>query len=252
MSFIGPLKPLLTTLVLPPAGPLLLVFGGLWMVRRRHRSAWTVVGLGALALWLCCTPFCAVLLRQTLLTHYPPVTPAHLKDSQAIVVLGGGVDWDAPEYGMPILSPTAHERLLYGAHLARQSKLPLIFSGGKGWAAPSELLVDEAAVAATVLQREFNRGFDGVDDASRDTRENAQRSYERLSKQGITRILLVTNDWHMQRSVRNFEQAGFVVQPAPMGYLQSTLAWHQKYLPTEQGLNATRKVLREYLGLLFT
>jgi uncharacterized SAM-binding protein YcdF (DUF218 family) len=69
---------------------------------------------------------------------------------------------------------------------------------------------------------------------------------------GITRILLVTNDWHMQRSVRNFEQAGFVVQPAPMGYIHAPMTWESAYLPSEGGLEITRKVLREFLGLLMT
>ena len=252
MSFIGPLKPLLTTLLLPPAGPLLLVFLGLLLDKYKRRWAWGLVFTGTLVLWLACCNFFAYGLSQVLLKTYPAVTASELKNSQAIVVLGGGVDLYAPEYGETILGGTAHERLLYGAHLARQSQLPLIYSGGIGWGAPSEQNATEAAVAARALQRELGMRFEWVDDQSRDTRENAQRSFEQLSKQGITRILLVTNDWHMQRSVRNFAQAGFVVQPAPMGYIQPPLNWQQKFLPSEGGLDNSRKVLREFLGRLLT
>ena len=252
MSFIGPLKPLLTTLLLPPAGPLLLVFLGLLLAKFKRRWAWGLVFTGTLIMWLACCNATAYGLNRLLLKTYPAVTATQLQENQAIVVLGGGVDLHAPEYGEPILAETAHKRLLFGAHLARQSKLPLIYSGGIGWAAPGAQQRSEAEVAAEALKRELGMSFTWVDDQSRDTRENAQRSFEQLSKQGITRILLVTNDWHMQRSVRNFEQAGFVVQPAPMGYTQPPLRFDTDFLPSGGGLRDTRRVLHEALGRLMT
>ena len=252
MSFIAPFKPMLTSLVLPPTGPLLLVFLGLLLVKFKRRWAWGLVFTGTLVLWLACSNFFAFGLSHVLLKSYPAVTASELKNSQAIVVLGGGVELFAPEYDAPVLTGTAHMRLLYGAHLARQSRLPLVFSGGIGWGAPSEQRASEAAVAAVALERELGMKFSWVDDQSRDTRENAQRSFEQLSKLGITRILLVTNDWHMQRSVRNFEQAGFVVQPAPMGYIQPPLRIESDYLPSANGLRDTHRVLREFLSLLLT
>jgi uncharacterized SAM-binding protein YcdF (DUF218 family) len=189
MSFIGPFKPLLTTLLLPPAGPLLLVFLGLLLAKFKRRWAWGLVFTGTLIMWLASCSATAYGLNRLLLTTYPAVSASQLQDSQAIVVLGGGVDLYAPEYGETILGGTAHERLLYGAHLARQSKLPLVYSGGIGWGAPSDQHATEAAVAASALQRELDMAFTWVDDQSRDTRENAQLSFEHLSKQGITHIL---------------------------------------------------------------
>jgi uncharacterized SAM-binding protein YcdF (DUF218 family) len=56
----------------------------------------------------------------------------------------------------------------------------------------------------------------------------------------------------MQRSVRNFEQAGFVVQPAPMGYTQPPLRLDTDFLPSGGGLRDTRRVLHEALGRLMT
>lgn len=252
MSFIGPLKPLLAALILPPTGPLLLLCAGVLLATFKKRWAWHLVFTGTLVLWLASSGFFAYGLNQVLLKTYPPVTAAQIKDSQAIVVLGGGVDLYAPEHDAPILAETAHMRLLYGAHLARQSQLPLVFSGGIGWGAPYEQRISEAQVAAVALARESGLKFAWVDEASRDTRENAQRSFEQLSQQGITRILLVTNDWHMQRSLRHFEQAGFKVSPAPMGYIQPPLRFDADYLPSANGLRDTRRVLREFLGLLLT
>jgi uncharacterized SAM-binding protein YcdF (DUF218 family) len=252
MSFIGPFKPLLTTLLLPPAGPLLLVFLGLLMARFKRRWAGALVLTGSVVLWLACCNATAYGLNRLLLQTYPAVTMAQLQDSQAIVVLGGGVDLYAPEHDAPILGETAHMRLRYGVHLARQTQLPLVYSGGKGWAAAGAQQDSEAAVAANALSREHGLTFAWVDETSRDTRENAQRSFEQLSQQGLTRIVLVTNDWHMQRSLRHFEQAGFKVQPAPMGYTQPPLRWDTDFLPSGGGLRNTRRVLHEFLGLLMT
>jgi hypothetical protein len=59
---------------------------------------------------------------------------AELKKSPrtAIVVLGGGRRLLAPEYGVATLTPRSIERLRYGVWLARETGLPLAFSGGVG------------------------------------------------------------------------------------------------------------------------
>ena len=252
MTLLGPLKPLLTTLVMPPAGPMLLMLTGALIASHRRRLGQVLMGLAFASLWLLSCHATALGLNHWLLKSYPALQTEQLQQAQAIVVLGGGVHTHAPEYQHAILAPDAHMRLLYGVHLAKQSHLPLVYAGGKGWGAPEGQLDSEAAVAAYVLARDSQMRFAWVDDQSRDTRENAQRCFEQLNAQGITTIALVTHDWHMQRSVRNFEQAGFQVLPAPMGYLQPLMRWDNDWLPSPGGLGESRTVLREWLGLLLT
>ena len=79
MSFIGPLKPLLTTLLLPPAGPMLLVFLGLLLARFKRRWAWGLVFTGTLILWLACCKATAYGLNRLLLKTYPAVTAAQIQ-----------------------------------------------------------------------------------------------------------------------------------------------------------------------------
>jgi uncharacterized SAM-binding protein YcdF (DUF218 family) len=252
MTLLGPLKPFLTNLIMPPAGPLLLMLGAAFLARYRRRLAWGLAGLAVVSLWVLSCQATAYGLNHWLLKSYPAIKLDQLKQAQAIVVLGGGVALNVPEYERPILADAAHMRLTYGIHLAKQSQLPLVYAGGIGWGAPQAQIDTEAAVAAYVLARDHQMRFAWVDDQSRDTRENAQRSHEQLHGQGIQTIALVTNDWHMQRSVRNFEQSGFKVLPAPMGYIQTPIGWDRGYLPSENGLENTRTILREWLGLLFT
>ena len=103
-------------------------------------------------------------------------------------------------------------------------------------------------MAQRVAQDAFGWPLRWAESQSRDTQENAQQSFRLLSAQGITRIGLVTDSWHMARSVRQFERAGFVVTPIPMahpGKLNNLLDW----VPNSGALMTSAQVIRERLGL---
>ena len=252
MFSLGFLKPLLTALVLPPGGLLLLIFLAGLLVRKFQRAARVAVLICSLAMWLLACDATAYGLNRLLLTSYAPVSAKDLDKAQAIVVLGGGVEQFAPKYGGEELTDIAYKRLAYATLLAKRTELPMLYAGGKGWAASDSQRHSEAEVAEQTLARDFDRQLRWQDSTSRDTRENALRAFEILSPGGIQRIALVTNDWHMQRSVRNFEQAGFEVMPAPMGYLQPPVNLPIDFFPTANGLRHSYWVLREWLGIRLT
>ena len=252
MFYIGALKPLLTALVLPPGGLLLLLILACLLARRFQRLAWALVLTSTTALWVLSCDATAYGLSRLLLTTYAPLSVEDESKAQAIVVLGGGVDLFAPEFGSEELTNTGYKRLVYAAYLAKRTQLPVLYAGGKGWGASSSQMGSEAEVAAHAMKRDFGLQLQWLDRESRDTRENASRAYELLSPLDKKRILLVTNDWHMQRSLRNFQQAGFSVTPAPMGYLQPPVNTPIDYLPTANGLRHSYWVLREWLGLVMT
>jgi hypothetical protein len=249
---LGVLKPLLTLLFLPPVGPMLLLLLACLLARKYQRWAWRMVVVSCISLWLLGSQAAAYGLSRLLLKTYDPVNAASLEKAQAIVVLGGGIDLHSPEYGEAVLNNTAHARLRYGAHLKRNTHLPMMFSGGKGWSAGSLQSQSEAEVAAQTALRELNMSIDWLDSESKDTRQNAEYAYQILAPEGKKRILLVTNDWHMQRSVRNFEAAGFTVIPAPMGYLQTPNNPLFDYLPSSGGMGTTQLILKEWIGRLLT
>src|ERR1700722_4053818 len=94
-------KALLRQLILPPAGPLLLAFIGLFWLRHGPRVGRALIGLGLASLWLLSTPVVADALSR-LAEHYPPLDLSRPSGAQAIVILGGGGWRDtAPEYGGP-------------------------------------------------------------------------------------------------------------------------------------------------------
>lgn len=248
-------KPFLTTLVLPPLPMLLLVLVGARLMFRRRLLAWCLVLLGVLGIWFSCTPALAKGLQLWLFRPIPALDEAQVAELKraprtVIVVLGGGRREYAPEYGVSTLNARSAERLRYGVWLARQTELPLAFSGGVGHGARPG--ASEAEIAARVAERELGRPLKYTEGESRDTRENAFKTLEILAPAGIEKIVLVTHDYHMQRSVANFERAiggrKISVLAAPMGLSPSARFSASDWLPSADGFERTRLVLHEWLG----
>jgi len=245
----GEIKTLLTALAMPPAGPLLVALLGLCFARRVLGRVLLLSGLGSL--WLLSTNVVAVVLSAALLPQFQPLKASDLmtEQVQAIVVLGGGVLARAPEYGQAQPSANTLARLRYGVALARQTGRPLAFSGGVGWAAAGTATPGEAEVAQQFLRQDYGVALRWSEGASRDTRENANKLRPLLQQDGISRIALVTDAWHMPRSVMAFEQAGFEVTPAPTGFIAARERPLLEWLPSAHGLLSSRQVLREWLAI---
>ncbi len=232
------LKTLLKTVILPPAGPLLLAFVGVFLIRRRPRlaRACLVVGLGSL--WLLATPLVSDAITG-LVEYYPPLDFRAASGAQAIVVLGGGGQRRvAPEYGGPAAEPYLLERLSYGAYLAGKTGLPILVTG---------MGIEAAAMRAT-LQRNFSLEPRWVDANAYDTFENARNSVQLLKADGVQRIVLVTRASHMRRAVAEFRSAGVEVAPAPVGMLGVRDVNAMTYLPNPDALLRACLSINELLG----
>ncbi|MGE5116853.1 MAG: YdcF family protein [Betaproteobacteria bacterium] len=253
-------KAVLAALVLPPVPLLLLALAGGALLWRRRGVGWLVLGIGVVGGWLCgCAGFGELLDRALL--HPPPALSAQQRAALrlqartdhdvAIVVLGGGRELLAPEYGASSLPALALERLRYGVWLGRETGAPLAFSGGPGFGHEGEIA--EAEIAARIAAADFGRPLRWLETASRDTRENAARSIALLRPAGVATIVLVTHGWHMPRAARAFREAsqGRVrIVAAPMGLAPRVERPLLRWMPTAQGLAHVHHVLHEALGLL--
>jgi len=249
-------KPVLTALLLPPVPLLVLVLIGARLIPVRRGVGWTIVVASVVLLWLASCSGSAELLSQTLLRPPSALGPERIKalktDTRAptaIVVLGGGMEPHAPEYGAASLRYPSLERLRYGLWLARETGLPVAFSGGVGWAQPDATA--EARIAARIAATEFGRPLKWTEDESRDTRENATHSIALLKRSGIRHIVLVTHAVHMPRALRAFEDAArgeIRIEAAPMGLAQRVDLPLLRWLPSTSGTIDVRAILRELVG----
>ena len=244
------LKPYLIALALPPASLLVLILIGALLISSKPKLAKRVILFSVTALWLLSTNAFSVWFHNQVIPEYPLVTAKDLKEKsvQVIVVLGGGVVVGLPG-GDQEMSKTSLERLRLGAQLARQSGLPLVFSGGSGWGA-KDSKVAEADVAEKVLQDAFGIKLNYKESSSRDTQENAVNTWALLSKQGIQRIALVTHSTHMPRASAEFKKLGFEVKVAAMGQPTAGSEPILRWIPGAANLELSQSVLRELLARL--
>jgi uncharacterized SAM-binding protein YcdF (DUF218 family) len=256
-------KSTLTALVLPPLPFLLLVLVGARLMFRHRLLAWALVLVGVAGVWAASTTAVGTGLMQVLLQPPRVLAAGDIKDLKSlagglpkttIVVLGGGRDTLAPEFGVSNLKRYSMERLRFGIWLSRETTLPIGMSGGVGHGAnegPSE-----AEIGQRIAEREFGRKLQWIESTSRDTNENAINTIRLLKPMGYTRIVLVTHAFHMRRAKAAFERAALreglplVVLAAPMGMAAFSSQTNTGWLPSTEGFEYTRLALREWLGRL--
>ena len=252
-------KPIIAALLLPPVPWLVMAVIAFRWVGRRHWLGGWLLTLALAGGWLSHCQAVGQYL-ETLVSPASALSQAQVAELKrtlpgrkpVILVLGGGAQAMAPEYGEPHLSDSAFQRLHYGLWLSRQLQAPVMVSGGLGNRQAGGPI--EATVANGIAQRDYGVTLRWQEAASRDTRENARFSLLMLRKEGITDLLLVTHGWHMARSLRAFQEEaariGFVgrIVPAPMGLGESLGTPVLRWMPSPEGYRQVHRVLRELLG----
>lgn len=234
-------------LLLPPGVNIALGIVGLALWRRARLLALVLCMLSFGGLLVLSMPKVGNALLADL-ERFPARAPgaAVPEEVKAIVVLGGGRNRNAPEYGGETVWVDTLQRLRYAARLHKETGLPIAVSGGV-------VLGDESVPVAKlmrdVLVDEFAVPVRWVEDASRNTQENADNVTRLLAAEGIGGVLVVTHAAHMLRSLEAFERAGMHPYPAPTIFTsgdggQGILDW----LPSIGGLAESTYALHEQLG----
>lgn len=237
---------LVSAFLLPPLSLLLIAALGLWLWHKRPTIARALLATAFGLLWLLSTPFFAEAMLHGL-EGEPYVADTKHPLADAIVVLGGGTYFHAPEYAGDTVGKETLVRLRYAALLQRETGKPILVSGGN----PLGNNLSEGQQMKNVLEKEFNATVRWVEGGSDNTLQGARLSYELLKASGIRRIYLVTHAWHMPRSVQTFQLAGFQVIPAPTAY---TTRYHTDllaFIPNSSALSDSRTFLHELIGMFW-
>lgn len=235
-----------SALLLFPLNLLLPAALGLLLQHRWRKAIWiSWVSLALLCVFS--TRIGALLLTMPLETQSTPLSVVP-STAQAIVVLGGGRQSHAPEYGNnDVPGYIALARLQYAAHLHRASGLPILVTGGK----PDGSVESEAEVMARSLHDDFGVATRWQEQASDTTADNARLSAPILRNAGVQRVLLVTDAMHMPRAVRSFRAQGIEVVAAPTVFFSSERLTLNDWLPGGEGLRRSNYALHEWIGALW-
>ncbi|MDD2702174.1 MAG: YdcF family protein [Sideroxydans sp.] len=234
---------LVSAFLLPPLNLLLVASIGILLWHRRPRAARLLVSVAVAGIWLLSTPFVADSLLQSI--EGKPVDLSK-NPADAIVVLGGGQHFNAPEYGGNTLNKETLERVRYAAMLYRQTGKPVLVSGGSPQGGGAE-----APLMKKVLEQEYYVPVRWLEDTSDNTLENARHSHALLARDGAVRIYLVTHAWHMPRSVQVFERAGFTVIPAATAYTTRYKTDLLTFTPNATALLKSYRFMHEVIGMLW-
>lgn len=230
-------------LLLPPVINALLILAGLAAGARRLTGG-LLIALGLASLLVLATPIASHALRQGL--EPPPLSgPAALRGEGAIVILGGGRDYQSPEFGWgDAPSNPTWRRLAYGAWLQRGSDWPILVTGGRVHDEHSA----EASLMAAALREVFEVQVRWLEGESRNTAENARFSAAMLADANIERVALISQAWHLPRAIAEFERAGLAVVPAPTEFASAPPPGLHGWIPRAYHLNESTRALHEWLG----
>ncbi len=241
---------ILKGIFLPPGGFIFLFFIGLILLRKKRKTGITLLSITLVTFYIVSTPFFSDNLIG-LLETYPALTEKQLKKEHAdvIVILGAGRYKNAPEYKGDTISEPGLVRVRYGAFLHKKTGLPIITTGGTGFAKSGAS--SEAQLMKQSLQEDFGIQNVLTEDDSLNTAENARFTKQLLEQHGFKRVYLITHAWHMPRSVDIFKANGINVIPAPTGFEKTGVPGGKllDWLPSS--LEGTRWALHEIIGRLW-
>lgn len=168
-------------------------------------------------------------------------------DAQAIVVLSSGVLPPFRGTSSLLLGQESYIRSEYAVWLYKNWRpLPVLVCGGElgtpePYAVPMRRLIEAEGVPASRIWTE---------ERSRSTYENALYGAQILRSRNISRIVLVTDAYHMRRAEQCFRKQGLSVIPAPCKFylFQSEF---DTFLPGAKAVEWNERVIHEVLGLIW-
>ncbi|MCO7125202.1 YdcF family protein [Sporolactobacillus shoreicorticis] len=214
------------------------------LFQKKRRAAYLTGGL-MLFMYFSFIPLTGILLVHPLEERYqPPAVPK----GDVIAMLGGGATLGTPDMnGNGQLSGSAANRLLTTYRLYRQTRLPIILSGGK--------VYPDSGVEAEIGKRQLialgvPRSEIIVEKKSITTKTNARNTKQLLDRFHFHRPILVTSAFHMPRAVLIFNKQGMHVTAYPTDYLVSrkVFLYPGQFVPSNGGTAFT--ALKEYVGIL--
>jgi len=226
--------------------PLLFLIVILYLVFRKRQAAGLLAFAGLLAICLITFPGTADLLSRGLLQwsekwDRPSCLLEPQCQAEAIVVVAGGITNEAS------LSDWSLVRLQKGMELWHAKKAPLlVLSGGKQ--NPDFFISEAEALAKEAMRFGIPQKAMLLEQTSRNTYEQAQRTSEILKQHQIKKIVLVTSRFHLPRAAAAFRKAG--LETIPVAAIAKGEERMTHPFPSWGNALSVQLILNEYVGFV--
>ncbi len=239
-----------TNLVIPVNLCVVLLIVALMLyIAQRRKAAFLIAASGVCWVMFWSLPASSLWAGGRLEQLYPQELPAQLPTADAIVVLGGNTANNRTNWFEPYDKNTAAPRVDTAALLYKANRAPIIILSG----AALEGKTSEAQVMARALEQQDISGQALVlEMRSRNTHENGLYTADELKARHLHRVLLVTSALHMPRAMAVFKKQGIMAIAAPAAP-QIVVPGNPDFsfwLPNMRALDASRSIVKEYVGLL--
>jgi uncharacterized SAM-binding protein YcdF (DUF218 family) len=235
----------------PSSLAVIAILVGLVLARTHQRSGLRLIAIGFA--WIVIAGFLPLgnALVLPLEERFGPREPSPPQGNvTGIIILGGFEDgWVTAGRGGLAVNEAA-ERLTEGLRVARLlPKTKVIFTGGVG------ALFDDAEAGASVRNYLIDAGVAPerivIENASRNTYENAVFTRDLVKPSPQERWLLITSAYHMPRAVGVFRQVGFSVIPFPVDFRTRDVGdLLRPFARIGEGLERTDLAAKEWIGLV--
>jgi uncharacterized SAM-binding protein YcdF (DUF218 family) len=220
---------------------LLVLFIALFIVWRGRRLA--IFLLACTVFWLFGSWLAGPVIRLAQFGHDSQQWP-HLAQRTAIIVLGGGTEYDRNKRLIPKGDSMTRVDLavdIYKKCIDTGKECTVIMSGGN----PQNHEESEAELYGRLLLKAGIKPSDLIlENQSLDTYENARNTYKILRMGQYDTTVLITSSLHMRRALLAFEAFDIHPQPA-VAFLRNPKSW---WVPHPEGFIDSNSGLHEILG----
>jgi len=240
------LKKLLTFCIIPPGIIIILLIVSAFFIKKRWKTLNIIL---ALVLYSISIEPVKDMFITPLEDAYRVPPMESLKKYDAYIVLGGGINENAPDLnGEGQLSSESLPRVVDAYRLYKIEKKPIILSGGRVYGKKSEAqIAKKFLISLGVNERDII-----IEENSRDTYENALLVKEILKNKGLNKIILITSAFHMKRSVQLFKKHFSHILPYPTGYRTSRSDYNVlSYMPNGENIAFVAYSIKEYMGIMY-
>lgn len=180
----------------------------------------------------------------------PLATFAPGKHYDAVVVLGGFVQTAWSESAGVAQYTESVDRVLVAWDLVRAGQADrIVVTSGPPTEDGSPAWAEATMVARDLVMRGVAREKILVDDAARNTRENALHAADIARREGLRDLVLVTSAFHMRRALGCFEAVGLAPDTLPVDYISHDPArFRARWQPRSGELDLSTTALREHVG----